>query len=111
MPETEIPYHRISLIHDRILIKVINLKDGGKDGEQTKLREIATKKILDQKIEVFEMTKAMNNCGQVVAAGIDAHWVADGDIVIFGEYSGKEMFIESVSHFLIREGDVQFILK
>jgi co-chaperonin GroES (HSP10) len=100
--ESQIKYERIIPILDRILIEVINLVGENKEGEQVKLREIANKKILDQKIEYFEITKAMNNCGIVRAASIDAHWVASGDIVFFGKYAGNEILIESMSHLMIR---------
>lgn len=108
---SQIKYEKIIPILDRILIEVINLVDDKKDGEQSKLREIANKKILDQKIEDFEITKAMNSCGVVRAASVDAHWVSTGDIVFFGKYAGSEILIESMPHLMIRESDVLFILK
>ena len=108
---TEIKYERIIPIMDRILIEVINLTDDKREGEQSKLREVAQKKILNQPIEDFEITKAMNNCGIVRSASVDAHWVSAGDIVFFGKYAGSEILIESSSHLMIRESDVLFILK
>ena len=107
----QIKYERIIPILDRILIEVINLIGENKEAEQSKLREIANKKILDQKIEYFEITKAMNNCGIVRSASVDAHWVSAGDIVFFGKYAGSEIMIESLVHLMIRESDVLFILK
>jgi len=108
---SEIKYERIIPILDRILIEVVNLTGDAKDGEQHKLREIANKKILDQKIEDFEITKAMNNCGIVRAASVDARWVNNGDFIFFGKYAGNEIMIESQPHLMIRESDVLFILK
>jgi len=108
---TIIKYERIIPIRDRILVKVVNLVGDTNNAEQSKLRDIAQKKILNQKIEEFEITKAMNSCGIVVAASVDAHWVSSGDFVFWGKYVGTEIMIESESHLMIYETDVLFILK
>ena len=108
---TTIKYERIIPIMDRILLKVVNLVGDNNNSEQSKLREVAQKKIIEQKIEEFEITKAMNSCGVVVAASVDAHWVSSGDFVFWGKYAGTEIMIESESHLMIRESDVLFILK
>jgi co-chaperonin GroES (HSP10) len=106
-----IKYEKITPILDRLLIKPINLKGENADAEQSLLREIAQKKILNQKVGDFEITKAMNNCGVVCAASVDCPWVAMDDIVFFGQYSGTEVLIESERHLMIRESDILFILK
>jgi co-chaperonin GroES (HSP10) len=108
---TTIKYERIIPIMDRILVKAINIVGDNNNAEQSKLREVAQKRILEQKIEEFEITKAMNSCGFVVAASVDAHWVSSGDLVFWGKYAGAEIMIESESHLMIHETDVLFILK
>jgi chaperonin GroES len=107
----EIKYEKIIPIMDRILIKVITLIGDNNNAEQSKLRDIATKKVLNQKIDEFETTMAMNNCGIVCTASVDANWVSSGDLIFFGKYAGSEIMIESQSHLMIRESDVLFILK
>lgn len=106
-----IKYERIIPIMDRILVKAVNLVGDNNNAEQSKLRDVAQKRILDQKIEEFEITKAMNSCGIVVAASVDAHWVSSGDFVFWSKYAGTEIMIESESHLMIHETDVLFILK
>ncbi len=106
-----IKYEKICPVQDRILLKIINLANDDKTGEQTLLRDIAQKKILNQPIEDFETTKAMNSCGIVCAASVECTWVAQDDVVFFGKYSGSEILIESEKHLMIRESDVLFILK
>lgn len=108
---TVIKYERIIPIMDRILVKAVNLVGDNNNAEQSKLRDVAQKRILNQKVEEFEITKSMNNCGFVVAASVDAHWVSTGDLVFWGKYAGTEIMIESESHLMIRETDVLFILK
>lgn len=108
---TAIKYEKIIPIMDRIFVKPINVVGENNNKEQSMLRDVAQKRILNQKIEEFEVTKAMNSCGFVVAASVDAHWVSTGDLVFWGKYAGTEIMIESESHLMIRETDVLFILK
>jgi chaperonin GroES len=109
--ESNIKYEKIIPIMDRILIKVVNLVGDNNNTEQSKLRDIASKRILNQKVDEFETTIAMNCCGIVCAASVDANWVSNGDFIFFSKYSGSEIMIESESHLMIRESDVLFILK
>lgn len=107
-----IKYEKIIPVEDRILIKVINLvNDKNNDGEQSLLRDIAQRRILEQPIAEFETTKAMNSCGIVCSASVDCRWVTMDDIVFFGQYAGTPILIESQKHLMIRESDVLFILK
>lgn len=106
-----IKYEKICPVQDKILIKIINLTGENNTAEQSLLRDIAQKKILNQKVEDFEITKAMNNCGIVCAASVECTWVACDDVVFFGKYSGSDIMIESEKHLMIRESDVLFILK
>lgn len=106
-----IKYEKIIPIMDRILVKAVNVIGDNNNAEQSKLRDLASKKMLGQMIAEFETTKAMNNCGIVVAASVDANWVSAGDLVFWGKYAGSEILIESESHLMIRESDVLFILK
>jgi len=106
----QIQYEKITPIQDRILIQVINLLEGDSNENNSKLRGIATKKMLEQPVEPFEVTQAMNNCGTVCAAALDCRWVNTNDIVFFGKYAGTEIMIESERHIMIRESDVLFVL-
>lgn len=108
-----IKYERIVPLEDKILIKPLNMvrKEGDTTGEQTLLRDIAQRKILNQPIEDFEITKAMNSCAIVCAVSEDCRWVSKEDVIFFGKYAGAELMIESEVHLMIRESDVLFILK
>jgi co-chaperonin GroES (HSP10) len=108
---SEIKYEKITPVFDRMIIKPINYNDSKDDNGQSLLRDIAQKKILEQPIEDFETTKAMNNCGIVCSVSMDCRWVSANDIVFWGKHSGMEIMIESLVHIMIRESDVLFILK
>lgn len=110
--DTAIKYEKIIPLENKILLKVVNLVDDkDSDGSQSLLRDIAQKRMLDQEVEDFEVTKAMNSCGIVCSAGIECRWVSTDDLVFFGKYAGSETMVESQRHLMIRESDVLFILK
>lgn len=106
-----IQYEKIIPISDRILVRAVNIIAEGQTENQSKLREIATKRSLGQYVLPFETTIAMNDFATVCCVTPDCRWVSEGDLVMIGKYSGTPIMIESEPHLMIRESDVLFILK
>ena len=85
-------------LHDRVLIKVLDSEEKTAGG-----------------IIIPDTAKEKPKKGKVIAAGSgkkdEPVTVKEGDIVLYGQYSGTEIKIEGNDYLIMRESDIFAIVK
>ena len=90
-------------LHDRILVKRIEVKEQKKGG--IIIPDTAKEKPMEGKVVAVGPGR-INEDGERVALEVKV-----GDRVLFGKYSGTDVKLDDVEHVIIKEDDVLGIVK